>query len=657
MNEMAYDRQLVEKLAEEFVERYRAGERSSLDKYITAHPQHADEIRDLFPALVMIEELAPSEDGSSSAPPATPAAPLERVGDYRILREVGRGGMGIVYEAEQESLGRRVALKVLHLHAGQDPRLLTRFRRESRAAAQLHHTNIVPVFEVGQQNGVCYYAMQFIRGQALDEVFRELQHLRVDSASGATAQMPRSAETTTAALPDRSELSSVTSNYRRYCRNVARLGLQAAEALAYAHARGIVHRDIKPANLLLDITGVLWVSDFGLVTTQDPALTDTGDLVGTVRYMAPERFRGECDARADVYALGLTLYELLVLRPAFDGQDRLHLVDQIGHQEPARPRALDSRIPHDLETLLMKAIEKDLRRRYPSAEALAGDLRRFLADEPIQAQRIGPLERLGRWGRRNPLVAGLSAAVVLVALGGFLGVLGQWQAAAAHALEAQKNEREANKQRDDANALAEKLQHVLYISNMNLARHAWEAGGVEQARELLEQHRPKPGESDLRHFEWHYLYRLFHAELLTLKGHTERVTSVVFSPDGKHLAICAKVLNVRTGQEQLSLKGDDTTGVFFSPDGKRLASVGTEEMKMWDAQTGQELLTLKGASQSVAFSPDGKRLASVAPGAVKVWDVQTGQETLSLKASQSFVSFVAFSPDGHRLGALRQTAK
>jgi serine/threonine protein kinase len=197
-------------------------------------------------------------------------------------------------------------------------------------------------------------------------------------------------------------LSSVTSNYRRSCRNVARLGQQAAEALAYAHGRGIIHRDIKPANLLLDSTGVLWVSDFGLVKTQDPALTDTGDLVGTVRYMAPERFRGECDARADVYSLGLTLYELLVLRPAFDGQDRLHLVDQIARQEPIRPRVLDSRIPRDLETILVKAIEKDPLRRYLSAEALAGDLRRFLADEPIQARRIGPLERLGALGPAQP---------------------------------------------------------------------------------------------------------------------------------------------------------------------------------------------------------------------------------------------------------------
>jgi WD40 repeat protein/serine/threonine protein kinase len=614
-----------------------------------------------------------------------------RIGDYRILREIGRGGMGVVYEAEQESLGRRVALKVLHLHAGQDPRLLERFRRESRAAAQLHHTNIVPVHEVGQQGDLCYYAMQFIRGQALDEVFRELCRLRqigaphagragaavvnpqihslstvpvgqagvandrADHEPAPVLVAPRPAETTTVALPDHSELSSVTSNFRRYCRNVTRLGLQAAEALAYAHGRGIVHRDIKPANLLLDSTGVLWVSDFGLVKTQDPALTDTGDLVGTLRYMAPERFRGECDARADVYALGLTLYELLVLRPAFDGQDRMHLVDQIGHQEPARPRVLDPRIPRDLETILMKAIEKEPRRRYPSAEALAGDLRRFLADEPIQARRIGPLERLGRWGRRNPLVAGLSAAVVLVAALGFVGVFGQMQVA-------QANEQQAKQERDDARALAEQLKVALeqlrrttYTAQINLAQHAWEAGATDQVEELLEQQRPKPGETDLRHFEWQYLYRLSHTDLLRLNaGHTY---SVVYSPDGKRLASAGgsvKLWDAQTGKELLSLKQGFAGCVAFSPDAKRLATTNFETAKVWDAQTGQELLTIKGAGRGVAFSPDGKRLASSSGGGVKVWDAQTGEELLALKGQNRdyLVSFrVVFSPDGKRLAS------
>jgi WD40 repeat protein/serine/threonine protein kinase len=711
---------ILNDLVEEFANRLQAGEPVDLQAYALEHPDQAEQLLRLLPAvqvLVKVRHSSASADASAAAAPGLASPPLHVLGDYRIVREIGRGGMGVVYEAEQQSLGRRVALKVLHHHAGQDARMLARFRRESRAAAQLHHSNIVPVFEVGQQGDRCYYAMQFIRGQALDEVFRELQSLHAGSVPRGASEVVKPAEPLaqslwtgayepadsaresadpepalaagsrdpaeliTAALPDRSELSSVASDYRRYCRNVARLGLQAAEALAYAHVRGIIHRDIKPANLLLDTTGLLWVSDFGLVKTQDPALTDTGDFVGTLRYMAPERFRGECDARADVYALGLTLYELLVLRPAFDGQDRMHLVEQIGRQEPPRLRTLEPRIPRDLETIVMKAIEKDPRRRYSSAEELASDLRRFLADEPIQARRIGPLERLGRWGRRNPLVAGLSAAIVVVAAMGFVGVLGQWQVALANerkadekAVQAQEKEQEANqqrneaqqqrdeaqkqrdeaqRQRDEVRALNDRLRRTLYASNMNLAQHAWEAGGAERVRELLEQLRPKAGETDLRGFDWYYLYRLCHAELLTLK-HTGLVNSLAFSPDGKRLASGnGKVWDAQTGQELFTLEGH---GVAFSPDGKRLASGDNwGVVKVWDAQTGQELLTLQGRTGSVTslvFSPDGKRLTSGSHDKpVKVWDAQTGQELLNLQGHTSRVDSVSFSPDGKRLAS------
>jgi hypothetical protein len=697
---------LIDQLTEEFLTRYRRGERPAVQEYTDRYPAYAAQIRDLFPALVVMEQAAPASDSESASPVTGPpavvsAAVPEQLGDYRIVREIGRGGMGVVYEAEQQALGRRVALKVLDRPAAQESKVLARFRRESRTAAQLHHSNIVPVFDVGQHDGLCYYAMQFIRGQALDEVFRELQRLRsgsvpsaargeaaaadplalslwtrefglaagsgrVDHSPGPSFTLPGSetkpGETSVAAFPDHSELSSVTSNYHRYCRNVARLGLQVAQALAYAHAHGIIHRDIKPANLLLDTSGVLWVSDFGLVKTQDPALTDTGDLVGTLRYMAPERFRGECDTRADIYALGLTLYELLVLRPAFDGKDRLHLVEQIGRQEPARLRVLDPRIPRDLETILMKAIEKDPRRRYASADDLAEDLRRYLADEPIRARRIGSLERLGRWGRRNPLVAGLSAAVVLITVLGFSGVFGQMQVAQAHEQQANANAAQANEQRDEARALAEKLQAALeqlrrtaYTAQMNLAQHAWEACATDQAVELLEQQRPKPGETDLRHFEWYYLYQLSHAEVLTLNFGFP--FSVAYSPDSKRLASAngtVKVWDSHTGKELLFLK-EGGSKVVFSPDGKRLASSQAgpshNQVKIWDAQTGQELLSLKARSgdsisgTGVAFSPDGKRLAATwghskqqqayRAGEVKVWDAQTGQELLSIKGDVS----------------------
>jgi WD40 repeat protein/serine/threonine protein kinase len=671
----------VEALAAEYLRRHRQGERPSLAEYLERYPELAEQIRAVFPALIALEQLKPASAGAGTA---AGLARREQVGAYRLLRVLGRGGMGVVYEAEHESLGRRVALKVLPVDAAGDAKLLERFRREARAAAQLHHSNIVPVFEVGQEGDTFFYAMQYIQGQPLDAVIQELRRLRtvpadrapqagpaapplptdatIDSGSGRVTDTPASAEPS-----GPSELSMVASNYRLFCRNVARLGLQVAEALAYAHARGIVHRDIKPANLLLDTTGVAWVSDFGLVKTQDPALTDTGDFVGTLRYMAPERFRGECDVRADVYALGLTLYELLVLRPAFDGQDRLHLVEQIGTQEPARPRTLDPRIPRDLETILMKAIEKDPRRRYPSAAALAGDLRRFLADEPIRARRVGPLERLGRWGRRNPLVASLSTAVVLVAAVGFAGVFGQMQ--------------EAKKERDEVKALNEKLRRTLYAAHMNLAQQAWEAGDSDRVRELLEQHRPRQGETDLRGFEWFYLYRLCHSDLLTLK-HAGKVRCVAYSPDGTRLASASspfgpqagevKVWDAQTGRELHTLKGyhGRVHSMAYSPDGKRLATASLDgTIKVWDARTGKEILTLHrggkagpkgvfGRVISIAFSPDGKRLAGgvdtpgqpMPGGLIKVWDAQTGEELLKLQgpAGRTIVS-VAFSPDGKRL--------
>jgi WD40 repeat protein len=234
--------------------------------------------------------------------------------------------------------------------------------------------------------------------------------------------MPPSAETQrsldssdSARLANRSELSAIDSAGGQVYRSVARIGRQAAEALAYAHARGIIHRDVKPSNLLLDTAGVVWITDFGLAKTQDSALTTTGDIVGTLRYMAPERFSGEGDERADVYGLGLTLYELLVLRPAFEAGDRLQLIDRIKTQEPPRPRALDRRIPRDLETIVLKATHKEARRRYPTAEAMAEDLRRLLANEPIKAKRTSHLARLRLWGRRNPALAALLLVLALVA--------------------------------------------------------------------------------------------------------------------------------------------------------------------------------------------------------------------------------------------------
>jgi len=359
--------------------------------------RRAEQLGQLLPILERLNDLGLSITSACVAGHArhdqsNPG--LRSLGDFRIVREVGRGGMGVVYEAVQASLGRRVALKILSEPNLLDPRKVSRFHREARAAANLHHTNIVPVFGVGEEDGLHYYVMQFIPGLSLDEVLEELRRLRARKAPSEmgrvaaprepgisaadlaqslwTARFPAFASVTSTesepraptaselgvgapdpsssvSLPGEPDLSAVADSTRRYVRSVARIGEQVAEALEYAHQQGIWHRDIKPSNLLLDAHGTVWVADFGLAkASDDDDLTHTGDVVGTVRYMAPERFRGRCDARSDVYALGLTLYELLAFRPAFPGGDRHELIRRIAQEEPPRLRRLDPSIPRDL---------------------------------------------------------------------------------------------------------------------------------------------------------------------------------------------------------------------------------------------------------------------------------------------------------------------
>jgi eukaryotic-like serine/threonine-protein kinase len=405
----------IDRLADDFLARYRAGERPSVSEYARRYPELADQLQEVLQALVLLEELAPGKesagDGDAARVPAE-GPPPRRLGEYRIVREVGRGGMGVVYEAEQESLGRRVALKVLPFHALMEPLHLERFRREAKAAARLHHTNIVPVFGVGQEGGVHYYAMQFIDGQGLDQVLAELRRLR--EAKETPARTPAPAAVTRA---EHSGITALSETPSQYFRGVARLGVQAAEALAHAHAQGVLHRDVKPSNLLLDAQGTVWVTDFGLAKAEGlDDLTQTGDLVGTLRYLAPERLEGWADPRSDVYGLGLTLYELLTLRPAFDGPDRKRLLEQVTAREPTAPRRLDGRIPRDLETVVLKAVAREPGQRYRSAAELAEDLRRFLADRPVAARRSSWREQAWRWCRRKPAAAGLLGVIPLALL-------------------------------------------------------------------------------------------------------------------------------------------------------------------------------------------------------------------------------------------------
>jgi serine/threonine protein kinase/Flp pilus assembly protein TadD len=412
-------------LIEGLTARLQGGEELDLDALAAAYPDRADEIRSLLPALELLGDMRSSSLSASRSKGSAllqPAVIDGMLGDYRIIREVGRGGMGVVYEAQQISLRRKVALKVLPFASMLEPRQLQRFQNEAQAAASLHHPHIVPVYAVGSERGVHYYAMQFIDGQSLETVIR---HLRQASQGPEPDRMastsPYSGAAATEATPPLAALSTERSTRcSAYFRSVARLGHQAALAIQYAHERGIVHRDIKPANLLLDMQSNLWITDFGLARCQgDSDLTRTGDLLGTLRYMSPEQTQGIpglIDPRSDVYGLGATLYELLTLRPAFAGNDRQQLLRQIASEDPCSLRRLNKSLPIELETIVLKTLAKRPDERYGSARELAEDLRRFLDDKPIRARRPGPVERSQRWARKHRTLVAAGLLMLLTLL-------------------------------------------------------------------------------------------------------------------------------------------------------------------------------------------------------------------------------------------------
>ncbi|MEM7455164.1 MAG: serine/threonine-protein kinase [Planctomycetota bacterium] len=406
-------RQLIDVLAEEFANRLRSGEKPSIEEYAARHPEIADEIRDVFPALVIMGQADAKSEFTLSETTVDTQTYSDQIGDFRIIRKVGQGGMGVVYEAQQESLNRRVALKVLPGHIARNEKFIERFRREARAAGKLHHTNIVPVYDVGRDGDTFYYAMQFIEGQGLDDVQREVIRLNEDNSSVTKSSISR-----LIAEEDSSAASSSTRRRLAYFKSIARIGASVADALGYAHERSIIHRDIKPSNLILDTDGVVWLADFGLARTDDSELTGTGDILGTIRYMSPERFKGKGDHRGDIYALGVTLYELATLRKAFSGEDRMRVIEQIASREPVRPREINRSIPLDFETIILKAMDKEPRRRYQDAAEMAEDLRRFLDDQPIKARRPSLVERIARWTRKHKAqtAAMISMAVAIAAL-------------------------------------------------------------------------------------------------------------------------------------------------------------------------------------------------------------------------------------------------
>jgi serine/threonine protein kinase len=423
----------VTRALENYASLRREGRAPPREEFLEGHRSIAGALAKCLDGLELVEGAADHFAAArAEATSAENLAPPRQLGEYRLIREVGHGGMGVVFEAEQLPLGRRVAVKILPTAASLDPRHLQRFQVEAQAAALLHHEHIVPIFGIGSDSGVHYYAMQYIDGRSLLEVIAELRAASPDGGRAhpqpdATALHPPAA----ALEPPRPASSGSSLHNRQRCRTAAEWGLEAAEALAHAHEIGVIHRDIKPSNLLIDERGHLWVTDFGLARLpyENHELTRTGDAIGTLRYMSPEQLRGErgrVDARTDIYSLGVTLCELLTLRPAFESHDRQEVVDQILHREPVRPRRLNSAIPRDLETIVLKAIEKEPAARYQSARELAEDLRRFLADLPVRARRPSVYHRVLKWSQRHRAVVLTAASALVFALAASTVVL--WEA-------------------------------------------------------------------------------------------------------------------------------------------------------------------------------------------------------------------------------------
>jgi WD40 repeat protein len=599
---------------------------------------------------------------ATPAPPTPAVPPQPALPGYEILGVLGRGGMGVVYRARQIKAKRLVALKMILAGPHAAGPELARFRTEAEAVARLQHPHIVQIFEVGEHQGLPFFTLEYVEGGTLA---RRL--------AGTPLPPPQTAA----------------------------LGEALARAMEAAHRAGVIHRDLKPANVLLTPDGTPKVADFGLAKAlgEESGQTHTGAIMGTPSYMAPEQGRGstkEIGPLADVYALGAILYECLTGRPPFRAATVWETLEQVRSQEPVPPRALQPKVPRDLETICLKCLHKEPARRYPSAAELAEDLRRFRNHEPIRARPVGAWERAVQWARRRPAVAGLIAAVVLIGAVGLAGILWNWREAVAaqgradqkagEALEALGRETEAlaketasREAAQRARTKAEEAQKETSAKNEQLRRQAYAVSVRGAATALTNNDVPKAEEllhacpPALRGWEWHHLLRQCRAALFTVWG----ARGVAFRPDGKLLTVSSgiKTYDAQTGRQvgSLPFQTDVSAGgrLAVSPDGNRLALPvsGSEPEKtgaaVWDLKSGKRVRTFTGFKKevvAVAFSPDGSRLVTCGgdyppgekdrpSGELKVWDIETGQLVLDIKEIQAAVQDACFSPDGKELAS------
>jgi serine/threonine protein kinase/WD40 repeat protein len=692
---------MIGQIADEFTQRLNRGEQPDIEAYVKLHPELAGVVREALTALLLVRSV-PADQAASGLELGVTGAVAGCLGDFRIIRELGRGGMGVVYEAEQISLGRAVALKVLPFAATLDPRQLQRFKKEAQAAAHLHHPNIVPVYAVGCERGVHYYAMQLVDGQTLAATIHELRRLIAVSgdapaqSADAGHELTRSLasgllapsrtgpadgcdEATRIANRDptpRSATETRTPSARdpAFLRTAAYLGLQAAEALEHAHQIGVVHRDIKPANLLVDERGRLWITDFGLARLRgDAGMTMTGDLVGTLRYMSPEQALAQpvlVDHRSDIYSLGVTLYELLTLERAFPGEDRQQLLRRIAWEEPIPPRRINPAIPAELETIVLKAMAKSPAERYATAQELADDLERFLEDQPIHAKRPTWRQRASRWARRHRptvIATGLTALALLVLATVLLAVGNE---------RIRQEQKRTEQERD--RALQAERERTLQL---------WQAYVAQvQARRLSRQVGQRFGSLDVLQDAARLAPSLPLSEAQVLQMRNQAIASLAL-PDvrfERSLPVgtanefwvafdeafqryawgdergAITVCRVSDGNEVSRLPAPEVAprwlDLGFSPNGSWLALLyhftrRPSELHVWDLASGRRTeLIMPGAAGGLAFSPDSCRLAvSRGDGMIGLYDPGSGEEEKRLGQQLGNKLDLAFHPDGKRL--------
>lgn len=619
------------KVIADYWEAIESGQAQDQAMWVARHPEFQAELREFFADWNRMHSVAPC-----NRPVDRPVA-AGKFGAYELLAELGRGGMGVVYKARQHQPQRFVALKMLrpgHLVSAAD---LRRFHEEVEAVARLDDPHIVPVYDMGEHQGVCFYTMKLLTGGSL------------------AAQLSR---------------------FAADCRTAAELMVPVARAVHHAHFRGVLHRDLKPSNILLDANGRPYIADFGLSRRleTDLELTRSGELVGTPSYMAPEQTVGgkaEVTIATDVYGLGAVLYSLLTGVPPARGETVIETLRQIQEREPKPPRSLNPRVDSQLETICLKALRKPPQRRYGSALEFAEDLERYLAGQPILARPASRLERSRLWLRRSTGAAMLATTILAFALLLIAG-LNVHNARLRHVnkrldetlMRSSEARRDAVAEQQRAQRSKAEADLLMYISDMSLASEAQRTGDAGLSHDLLVRHRSRPGEPDHRGFEWHYLWRLGEVDQQDIASQDGAAYFTSYSPDGRWLATAGqdcvvRLYNADTFREELTFPTGqgEINGLAFSPEARLLATAGDDgTLRLWELPTGRQVLSIAAHSQQayqVLFVPNSDLLISCGyDPVIRIWDRNTGHSLGELRGHERAVEAIALSPDASTLASV-----